>query len=372
MKIRSKNVWLDEVLKPAVIEVEGNVIKNILDYDTEADEDYGEEWILPGFIDIHTHGYADCDSNHPTADRLQMWAKAAPKEGLTSFLATTSTQPYEDNIKALEIIGDFIETEYDGAEILGINMEGNFICHEFKGAQNPKYIVEPDADVLKDYIEASKHHLRTVLYAPERDKNFAFLKYAVKEGVSVSAGHSAATYDEVKNAVAQGLRGITHTGNGMRPFRHRDPGIYGAAMNIDELYAETIADGAHVDFEAVNILGRMKGKDRLVMVTDAGMGKDVPVELSGLTINPETMAMYTPDGILCGSAMPYYQGFRNLIEKARLPFVTAVNASSINPARYLKVDKSKGSIEKGKDADFVIMSKNYDLKQVYCRGAKQF
>ena len=369
MKIKSKQVWVDEELKPAVVVFEEGKITGILGYDADADVDYGDYKIFPGFIDIHTHGYNGCNGSKPTDEGLRMWMNSAPKEGLTSILVTTATQAYEDNIKALEAISAFMEKEYEGTEILGINMEGNFICHEFKGAQNPDFIVAPNVKELADYINASNHQLRTVLCAPERDENYEFVKYAVKEGVSVSAGHSAATYDDIKGAVKHGLTGITHTGNGMRPFHHREPGIYGASMNMDEIYSETIGDGVHVNFEAVNVLGRMKGKDRLVLVTDSGMEKGKK-DFEG-NVDLETGAIYTDAGVLCGSSLPYYKVFHNLIEKARLPLVTVVNAATINPARYIKKEDKKGSIEVNKDADFVVMDDDYQLVQVYCRGKEQ-
>ena len=369
MKIKSMQVWLEEELKPAVIVFEEGKIIEILDYNSDADMDYGEHLILPGFIDIHTHGFNGCSASKPTEDGLRMWAESAPKEGLTSLLATTATQGYEDNIHALQIISEFMEKEYEGTEILGINIEGNFICDEYKGAQNPDFIVAPNVEELKAYIEASNHKIRTVLCAPERDDGFAFVKYAVKEGVSVSAGHSAAKYKDIKDAVSFGLTGITHTGNGMRPFHHREPGIYGASMNMDEIFSETIGDGVHVNFEAVNILGRMKGKDRLVLVTDSGPEKG-KAEFAG-NVDVETGAIYNDKGILCGSSLQYREMFRNLIEKARLPLVTAINATSINPARYIKMDDRKGSIEVSKDADIIIMDENYELIQVFCRGKMQ-
>lgn len=369
MIIQSKNVWLNEALKPAQIEIEQGKILNIYPYNKEAaDKDYGDLWILPGFIDIHTHGWNKADSNHPDLERIRAWQKHMPEEGVTSFLATTSTQSHDDNMKALPVLKEAIENQSEGAEIMGINVEGNYIDHTCRGAQNEHYIVNPDVDEMMEYQKASGNHILTVTCAVEHDENYEFTKKVSEAGIRVSMGHCGATFAQCAEAVKAGASGITHCGNGMSRFHHREPGIFGAALNLEELYAEVIGDGIHVHFETAHLIGKMKGKDKLILVTDSAEQKDDPEFAKYNTIG----AFRLEDGTLFGSALYVNKGVDNLIHKAHLPLATAINAATINPAKYLGFDNRKGSIEMGKDADLVICNEFIELEQVFCKGVQQF
>ena len=369
MIIQSKNVWLNEELKPAQIQVENGKITNIHPYNKEsADQDYGDLWILPGFIDIHTHGWNKADTNHPDLDLIRAWQMHMPKEGVTSFLVTTSTQSYQDNMKALPVLKDAIEHQGEGAEIMGINIEGNYIDYVCRGAQDEHNIVKPNVEEMMEYQKESGNHILTVTCAVEHDENYEFTKKVSEAGIRVSMGHSGAKFDQCVKAVEAGATGITHCGNGMSRFHHREPGIFGAALNLDELYAEVIGDGIHVHFETAHLIGKMKGKDRLILVTDSAEQKDDPEFAKYNTIG----AFRLEDGTLFGSALYVNKGVDNLHRKAHLPLTTAINAATINPAKYLGFDDRKGSIEAGKDADLVVCNENIELTQVYCKGAAQF
>lgn len=368
MIIQSKNVWIDQQLQPAQIEMQEGKIVKIYPYGKKAvDQDFQQQWILPGFIDIHTHGWNRCDAGKPTLESMLKWKKHMPKEGVTSFLATTATQSEQLNKLAMPILKEVIETQKEGAEILGINIEGNYISHQFHGAQDLYTIVKPDASQLLEYHELSGHHILSVILAPEFDEDGTFTKAVTAANIRISCGHSGATYAQVSQAVVHGATGITHCGNGMRPFHHREPGIFGAALNIDDLYVECIGDGIHVHFETAYLIGTMKGKDRFILVTDSADCKD-----------DETYAQYNSegafrlaDGTLFGSALYMNQGVYNLIHHAHLPLVTAINAATINPAVYLGVADRKGSIEEGKDADLVITNEHLNVVQTYCHNQAQ-
>ena len=368
MIIQSKNVWLNEELKPAQIEVVDGIIQAVYSYnEKKADIDYGELWILPGFIDIHTHGWNKADTNRPVLEDIRKWQKHMPNEGVTSFLVTTSTQSYENNIKALPLLKAAIEHQNEGAEIMGINIEGNYIDMKRRGAQNKDYIVKPDADELLEYHALSGNHILTVTCAVEHDEDYAFTKKVSEAGIRVSIGHSDALFGDCKGAMEAGASGITHCGNGMRPFHHREPGVFGAALNLNELYAEVIGDGIHVHFETAHLIGAMKGKDKLILVTDSAEQKDDPDYAKYNTIG----AFRLEDGTLFGSALYVNKGVDNLHRKAHLPLVTCINAATINPARYLGFDDRKGTLEAGKDADIVVCNEHIELTQVYCKGTAQ-
>lgn len=368
MIIQSKNVWINESLQPAQIELNGSKIVGIYSYDEKpVDVDYENRWILPGFIDIHCHGYAGVDSNKPTLKGMRKWCKHMPAEGVTSFLVTTSTQAANKNEKAMVTYSRIIERMDDGAEILGINMEGNFISKERKGAQNKRYIVAPDAEVLEKYQRLSGNNIKSVTYAPEKDEDFSFVKKCGELGIVASIGHSIASFEQAKVALLNGASAITHTGNGMNPFHHRDPGLFGAAVNLDGFYAEVIGDGVHIDFQTAYLIGKMKGKDKLILVTDSAVQKD---DRKFNFLNKDG-AYRMPNGTLFGSALYVNEGVNNLHKMAGLDLVTAINSATINPARYCKVDDRKGSIEVNKDADLVITDENIKVYEVYCRGVKQ-
>ena len=201
MIIQSKNVWVNESLQPAQIEIIDDKITGIYPYDEKVvDIDYRDKWILPGFIDIHCHGYNGTNSNKPTLRGMKKWAKHLPKEGVTAFLATTSTQSVNKNEKAMVTYSSIISRIEEGAEILGINMEGNFISKECKGAQNKRYIVDPDPEVLEKYQILSGNNIVSVTYAAEKDLDFSFVKKCNELGIVASIGHSACSFDQAKEA----------------------------------------------------------------------------------------------------------------------------------------------------------------------------
>ena len=372
MKIRSKKVWVNETFKPHVIQIEDNKIIAILDYDSDYDVDYQDNMILPGFIDIHTHGYAGANANRPNKEGLKLWAKSLINEGVTSFLITTATQSYDNNIKALNVISDYIDTQKIGATALGVNIEGNFINLKHRGAQDPNTIVKPEAHILDDYIKASNNKIKSVICAVEFDEDLNFTKNAIKKGISVSAGHSGATYKQVEDAVKVGLSGATHTGNGMVGFHHREPGIFGAAMNLDDIYAEVIVDGHHLHFQTVNIIGKLKGKDKLVLVTDSSSYKDYKGQEAGYSRSiGEDGTIRDEFGNLSGSSLKYNDGVYNAIYKANLDEVTVINAATINPAKYIKVDDHKGLIKENYDADIIIVDNKFKVIDAYVNGIKQ-
>ena len=368
MIIQSTQVWINDAFQPGQLEIAGGRIEAVLPYgEKPVDQDYQDQWILPGFIDIHTHGWNRCDAGKPTVEAMLRWQKHMPKEGVTSFLATTATQSAAANEAALPILKEAIEAQAAGAEILGINMEGNFISHQFHGAQDLYTIVKPDSQQLLHYQNLAGGHILTVTCAVEFDEDYAFVKTAVAHGIRVSCGHSGASFDQVREAARCGATGITHCGNGMRPFHHRNPGIFGAALNLDELYAEVIGDGVHVHFETVHLIGTMKGAEKLILVTDSADCKDDP----DYAQFAHEGAFRLPDGTLFGSALYVNQGVDHLHRQARLPLVTAIRAATINPALYLGLDGRKGTLEAGKDADIVVCDEHIALQAVYCRGQLQ-
>lgn len=378
MLIQSKKIWIADQFTSAIVEVTEDKITNILPYGSVSpDVDYGDLRIVPGFLDIHCHGAYGFDTNDANEEGLRNWTKKIPCEGVTGFLPTTITQSEEVLTKAVANVAKVMEDGYEGAEILGIHFEGPYLDMVYKGAQPEQYIVKPSVEQFKHYQEAARGKIRYVTLATETDEDFALTHYLTRNGVTVSIGHSAATYEQAVMAYAHGARSMTHVYNGMSPFNHRANGLVGAAYRIRTMYGEIICDGNHSTLAALNNYFTSKGPDYCIMVSDALMAKGSPVGsryLFGgneIEIYPDGSAHLIPSETLAGSTLQLNQGLRILVEEAMVPFNHAINSCTINPARCIGVDNRKGRIGIDMDADLVVLEPDYQVHQTYCLGKPQ-
>lgn len=379
MIIQSKRVWILGQFLAAQLEVEDGKIKSVFDYNAKpVDQDYEDRRIIPGFIDIHTHGYYGYDTNDATEEGLRFWMKEIVKEGVTGILPTTITQTEEVLTKAVANVAKVVNDGYEGAEILGIHFEGPYLDMKYKGAQPEQCIVKPDVEQFKRYQEAANGLIKVITMATEKDDEFALTKYCVENDIVVSIGHSAATYHEASMAVANGATSMTHVFNGMTPFHHRDPGLVGAAMRFRDVFGEIICDGNHSTFAALNDYYTAKGRDYAIMVTDALMVKGLPVGTKVLfggneiELYADGSAHLTSTKNLAGSTLKVNEGLQVLVEKALIPFDAALNSCTLNPARLLNVDDRKGKLVSGYDADFVVLNDDYSVEMTYVKGRKAF
>lgn len=378
MIIQSKKVWLADQFFAAAIEIEDGKIVTIHPYGSKpADVDYGDKRIVPGFIDIHCHGAFEFDTNDAHEEGLRNWTKNIVTEGVTGFLATTITQSKEVLTDAVANVAKVMEDGYEGAEILGIHFEGPFLDMQYKGAQPEPYIIDGNIERFQHYQNAAKGTIRVITMAAERDPDYSFIKWLSQNGVVVSIGHSASTYEQAVMAFANGARSMTHVYNGMTPFNHRNNGLVGAAFRLRTMYGEIICDGNHSTTAALNMFYMSKGPDYSIMVSDALMAKGTPIgsrfKFGGneIEIYPDGSAHLTSTGTLAGSTLRLNQGLRILVEEAMVPFNYAINSCTINPARCIGMDDRKGVIGAGYDADLVVLDTNYDVIQTYCRGKAQ-
>lgn len=379
MIIQSKKVWVLGQFLQAQLELEDGKIKNVFNYGShDVDVDYGERRIVPGFIDIHTHGAYGFDTNDAEEEGLRNWMKHIPEEGITSILPTTITQSEEVLTAAVKNVAKVVKDGYEGAEILGIHFEGPYLDMVYKGAQPEQHIKKPDVEQFKRYQAAADGLIKIITMATEQDDDFALTKYCSENGVVVSIGHSAATYEEASMAIAHGAKSMTHIFNGMTPFHHRKPGLVGAAMRFRDTFGEVICDGNHSTPEALNDLYMAKGRDYTIMITDALMVKGLPVGTKVLfggneiELYPDGSAHLTDTKSLAGSTLKVNQGLRVLVEKALIPFDYAINSCTLNPARLLGVDDRKGKIVAGYDADLVVLNDDYSVEMTYIKGKKAF
>lgn len=375
MIIQSKKVWLADQFVGAAIEMENGKIKGVYPYGTkEADVDYGDKRIVPGFIDMHCHGAYGFDTNDANEEGLRAWAKGIVSEGTTSFLATTVTQSEEVLTNAVANVAKVMEDGYEGAEILGIHFEGPYLDMVYKGAQPEQHIVKGTIEQFERYQAAAKGNIKVITMATETDDDFELTQYLAKKGVVVSIGHSAATYDQAVMAWANGATSMTHVYNGMTPFNHRNNGLVGAAYRLRTMYGEIICDGNHSTPAALNNYFMSKGPDHAIMISDALMAKGSPAGTkfifggNEIIVYPDGSAHLVEAGNLAGSTLNLNKGLRILVEEAMVPFNYAINSCTINPAKCLGVDDRKGSIVVGKDADIVVLDTDYSVIQTYCKG----
>lgn len=375
MVLQSRRVWLAGQFVPAQLEAADGKIVNVYPFGTKtADVDYGNKRIVPGFIDVHTHGAYGFDTNDGEPKGLRDWMRRIPEEGVTSILPTTVTQMPEVLTKAVANVAKVVEEGYEGAEILGIHFEGPYLDMEYKGAQPPEAIAKPTVEQFEMYQEAAHGMIKYITMAPEHDPEFALTKYCSQNGVVVSMGHSSASYEQALMGIANGAMSMTHVYNGMTPYHHRKPGLVGTALRVRDIYGEIICDGCHSHLAALNNFFTAKGRDYSIMISDSLRAKHCPpggnYELGGhpIEIGEDGLARLKGTDTIAGSTLNINKGLRILVEEAMVPFDAALNSCTINPARVLRVDDRKGKLTAGYDADIVVLEDDYAVAQTYCKG----
>ncbi|HJB91218.1 MAG TPA: N-acetylglucosamine-6-phosphate deacetylase [Candidatus Eisenbergiella merdigallinarum] len=375
MILQSKRVWIGGQFVAAQLEVDGGKIVRILPWgERKADEDYGDKRIVPGFIDVHTHGAYGFDTNDGEPEGLRDWMRRIPEEGVTGILPTTVTQMPDVLSKAMANVARVVEEGYEGAEILGIHFEGPYLDMEYKGAQPPEAIAEPSVEQFQMYQEAAHGLIRYITMAPEHDPDFALTRYCSSHGVVVSMGHSSATFEQALMGIANGAMSMTHVYNGMTAYHHRKPGLVGTAFRVRDIYGEIICDGCHSHLAALNNYYTAKGRDYAIMISDSLRAKHCPpggdYELGGhpIEIGEDGLARLKGTDTIAGSTLYMNRGLKILVEDAMVPFDAALNSCTLNPARALRVDDRKGRLAAGYDADIVVLEDNYDVLQTWCKG----
>ncbi len=372
MYITSNHVWLDEKFEPATIEIDGDKIKSITKGKKSDAKDYGDNFIIPGMIDIHTHGYGGGSSTDGDPDVIRRWVKYYPQEGVTTFLPGVMVRVEERIKSSLQAIADVKDENLKGAEIHGTFLQAPFLDHNYCGTYDKYLLQKPTLEHLKEYIALSRNTIKTISLAPEHDKDHEVLKYCVANGIKVCLGFTSCSYEEAMQAIDEGAINVVHCFNCMAPLMSRDPHLPGAALVNDKVFSEVMCDGIHVHPAVLNLVGRMKGKDRLITVTDSSNMKGLQpgfyrTDVRDITVCEDGVGRM-PNGKIAGSMKTMIENVKNLQEIGDLPLVTAINAATINPARVLGIDDQKGLIKEGYIADFAIYDKDYKIVQTYVHG----
>ncbi len=327
------------------------------------------KYIVPGFVDVHIHGADGADVMDNSIEGMKKISKFVAKHGTTNFLATTLTSSKETLKEVLEKIGQLQNENLDGATIFGAHMEGPYFDAQFKGAQNDKYIKPAGIDEIKEYLSVKPGLVKLFSMAAVGEHDDEAIKYLKENGVIVSVGHSGATFEQVQDAVKAGISHATHTYNGMRGFNHRAPGVVGAVLVNDNINAEIIFDKIHVHPEAVRLLFKAKGVDKVVCITDAMCAtglEEGKYKLGELDVYvKDNQARLVSNGSLAGSVLTLDRAFKNVIDLGYSIF-DAVKVTSTNAAKEFGLDC--GVIEEGKVADLVVLDENYNVCMTIVKG----
>lgn len=342
----------------------------------EADEtvDCGGMFLTPGFIDIHIHGREGFDCS----DNAEKIAKVLPATGVTSFLPTLLTMPFDDTLAALGRLADYIESSENGsdgrAEALGIHSEGIYFSPVRAGAQNPKYLRKPDVAETAELLSRARGHVKIFALAPELEGARDVIAFLAENGVRASMGHTDTGYAEILRGVERGLSGVTHIYNGMSPINHLECGA-GGAVAVDELYAEVIADGFHVNEVMLKVLFRTKPADKILMISDNVWISGLPAgsyELAGLPVKNvgDRLIVVCEKYSLAGSCLSLDRALTNVMRLTGAPPEKVLPCLTSNPAVYTGVYDRKGSVTPGKDADINLLTPDFTLNSTYIKGNK--
>jgi N-acetylglucosamine-6-phosphate deacetylase len=327
--------------------------------------------LLPGFIDVHTHGALGFEVMDADVDGLARMAGFLARHGVTSFLPTTWTGARDRTLAALESIAEAMRRPRPAAaaRILGAHMEGPYLNPVRAGAQDPAQMAPPEPGELERFLDLGIVRLMTI--APELPANAAVLDELRRRGITASAGHTDATYEQMVTAVERGVRHATHTYNAMRPLRHRDPGTVGACLTIDALRCELIADGHHVAPAAMDVLFRARGLEAVVLVSDAVRPTGLPegtYPLDDRTVEVRGGAVRLPDGGLAGSVLTLDRALRQLAAATGHDPAELWQTASANAARSIGVADRKGRLDAGMDADLVLLDGEATVQAVVIEG----
>jgi N-acetylglucosamine-6-phosphate deacetylase len=322
-----------------------------------AELDCSGKRILPGFIDIHTHGGAGVDFNHASADDIRDVTRFFSSCGVTSYLPTLLADSPEIMERQLALVASDAVTE-ESPQIIGIHLEGPFLSAKYKGAQPGQYLRDCDVGLFDAFQKAARGKIRLVTMSPELEGAESFIRELTASGVRVSIGHSAASYEQSMAAINAGAMSATHVMNAMKLLHMHDPAILTAVLESD-IYAEMICDGFHLFPPIIRLLLKIKGLDRMIAVTDSIMAAGLPDGTYVLGANDVVVdngdAKVISDGARAGSTLTMIKAVRNIMNYSGLPIEGVSRLVSENPARMLGIFGETGSIAEGKRADLVVL-----------------
>ncbi len=331
--------------------------------------------VMPGFIDVHTHGGGGYNLHTTDAGEIRAYARWVPETGVTSFLIAVLGVPGSIPEQQLRAAVEVLNGQVRGAEPLGIHLEGPYISVARRGAHQPSWLRMPDESETEQLLALTDGHLRLLTLAPELPGASAMIRRLVDAGITVSMGHTDATYEQAQQAIQLGITHVTHCFNAMRPLLHRAPGPLAALAQAAWVRGELIADGVHVHPAAMNALVKLLGPERTIVITDAVAGAGVPnasFHFAGQPAQVIRGAARLADGTITGSVLTMDQALRNMLQMTEVSLQQAVGMLTLNPARAAQVSRRKGRLQVGYDADLLIFDHSLALQATICRGEVAF
>lgn len=327
--------------------------------------------VIPGFIDIHTHGAYNIDVNHATSEDYEKLGKYFASQGTTSYQASIVTDTEENTLWCIEQIKKAMENETNGAELLGIHLEGPFLDAEYRGSMAEHLLKRADINLFKKYYDASGGKVTYITIAPEIEGAIELIKEIKELGVVIAIGHSGADYETTMESIKHGATSTTHTFNGMKLIHQHFPAIAGAALESN-IYCEAICDGRHLHPAVVRLLIKTKDLDRVVAVTDSIMATGLPDGDYVLGVNKVRVtdgdAKLISDGTRAGSTLTTNTALKNLIKFTGKSLEEVIPLLTSNPAALMKISDRKGVIEENKDADLVILDDELNVNTTIVGG----
>jgi N-acetylglucosamine-6-phosphate deacetylase len=336
-------------------------------------------YLAPGFIDVHVHGGGGFDLMTDDPEQVRGYARWIASRGVTSFLVSTSGRDHDSIVRRLVSLGPVMASGVDGltagsARVVGFHLEGPYINPARKGAFPPSWLRPADAAEYRELARASGTNVVQVALAPELTGADELIEAVIESGAVAAMGHTDATYEQAIRAVARGVSHVTHCFNAMRPFEHRDPGVVAAVMLSDDVSAELIGDGAHVDYAAARLLIRAKGDDKVVLITDGmplagtpdgeGEWERQPIRVEG------GKAVRAVDGTIIGGVITLDQAVRNAVEHMGVPLHRAAAMASTNAARAMRIGDRYGAIAAGLAADFALLDDDLRVVETWVAGER--
>ncbi|HHY47985.1 MAG TPA: N-acetylglucosamine-6-phosphate deacetylase [Firmicutes bacterium] len=374
--VTPKRIYEDGIL---VIAPDGRIagIGNITEVRVPLKNDV--EWIdveggiiAPGFINLHVHGVAGKSCFETDYESINYVSCNLAKEGITAYCAGMIGDTTEVMIERIKGTRSAMERGVEGAELLGSFLEGPYICEQYKGAAPLNRIRKPDLIEFEKFLQVGAGSVKMVTIAPELEGALEVIAFANRNGVVVSLGHSAATYDQMLAGIEAGGRHSTHTYNGMRGLHHREPAVVGTIMADERITGELIADCVHVHPAAMKILIRVKGYDRVCLITDGTPQSGLPdgeyISEYGAELIVKDGTVKQKDGTIAGSVTPMNLGVRNLIEKVGLSLPEAIWMAATTPAEVLGLSHRLGTLEVGKDANVVVLGEDFTVQRTIVHG----
>lgn len=328
-------------------------------------------FVVPGFIDTHMHGAVGTSYIDFEDDTIEKIGRYEASVGTTTLVPAISAAPTGKLLSVINYMKNYYKKEIEGsAQLEGIHLEGPYFSETFKGAHMPENIRNPELSEMESLIEAGEGMVKIMTIAPELPGAEEVIKYGVKNGVVMSCGHTNATFDEAQRGIGWGVGQCTHMYNAMRPLRHRDPGTVGAFLYNNDVKSELICDFFHIDPAVIKITYNVKGKDKIILITDSGIGAGYPdgeYFYHGKKIIVKNRGQYLENGTVASGTSCLLDCVKNLVSLG-IPLEAACQMASKKPAETVGIYDRKGSISEGKIADLLILDKDLNLKQVILRG----